>query len=131
MDAAVGRLLAYLDQHHLRNNTLIVFTSNNGPETLNRYKSANRSYGTPGPLRGMKLHVTEAGYRVPGIIAWFGHIKAGTVSDIPVSSLDLLPTACALAGIAPPSDRTSGWGEYSSVIHRPTNRTPAPAVLAI
>jgi arylsulfatase A len=106
MDAAVGTLMAYLDAHHLRDNTIIFFTSDNGPETLNRYKTANRSYGTPGPLRGMKLHVTEAGYRVPGIVRWPGHVNAGTVSDVPVSTLDFLPTACALAGIEPPQDRS-------------------------
>lgn len=105
MDAAVGQLLRYLDAHGLRENTLVFFTSDNGPETLNRYPKANRSHGSPGPLRGMKLHVTEAGYRVPGIIRWPGHAKPGTTSAEPVSSLDLLPTACALAGVAPPSDR--------------------------
>ncbi len=105
MDAAVGKLLKYLDQHGLRKNTFIFFSSDNGPETLNRYKGANRSYGSPGPLRGMKLHITEAGYRVPGIICWPGRIKPGSLSSEPVCSLDLLPTACALAGIEPPNDR--------------------------
>jgi arylsulfatase A len=105
MDAAVGQLLKYLDDHGLRENTFILFTSDNGPETLNRYPKANRSYGSPGPFRGMKLDVTEAGYRVPGIARWPGHIKPGTVSAEPVCSLDLLPTACALAGITAPADR--------------------------
>lgn len=105
MDAAVGKLLKYLDDHELRQNTFIYFSSDNGPETLNRYKGANRSYGSPGPLRGMKLHITEAGYRVPGIICWPGRVKPGSISAEPVCSLDLLPTACALAGIEPPRDR--------------------------
>ncbi len=104
MDAAVGKLLAYLDEKKLREKTLVIFTSDNGPETLNRYKTANRSYGTPGPLRGMKLHVTEAGYRVPGIVSWPGRVAAA-VSDVPASSLDFLPTMCALAGVAAPNDR--------------------------
>lgn len=106
MDAAVGQLLKYLDEHGLRENTFIFFTSDNGPETLNRYPKANRSHGSPGPLRGMKLHITEAGYRVPGIVRWPGHAKPGTVSAEPICSVDFLPTACALAGIAPPADRT-------------------------
>ncbi len=104
MDAAVGKLLAYLDAHGLRENTFIFFTSDNGPETLNRYPAANRSHGSPGPLRGMKLHITEAGYRVPGIIRWPGHAQPGTTSAEPICNLDFLPTACALAGIAPPTD---------------------------
>ena len=105
MDAAVGKLLRYLDDHGLRENTFIFFSSDNGPETLNRYRGAQRSHGSPGPLRGMKLHVTEAGYRVPGIVRWPGHAKAGTTSAEPICSVDILPTACALAGIAAPADR--------------------------
>jgi arylsulfatase A len=105
MDSAVGKLLKYLDEHGLRDNTFVYFSSDNGPETLNRYKTANRSYGSPGPLRGMKLHITEAGYRVPGIIRWPGHTRPGAVSAEPVCSLDLLPTFCALAGIPPPAGR--------------------------
>ena len=102
MDAAVGKLMKYLDDHGLRDNTLVFFSSDNGPETLNRYKTANRSYGSPGPLRGMKLHVTEAGYRVPGIVRWPGHARPGTVSAEPVCGVDLMPTFCAVAGVAPP-----------------------------
>lgn len=105
MDAAVGKLMKYLDDHKLRDNTFVFFSSDNGPETLNRYKAANRSHGSPGPLRGMKLHITEAGYRVPGIIRWPGRIKPGTVSAEPVCSLDLLPTFCAMAGAELPRDR--------------------------
>ncbi|MEY2880293.1 MAG: hypothetical protein RLZZ15_2673 [Verrucomicrobiota bacterium] len=105
MDAAVGQLLRYLDAHGLRENTFVFFTSDNGPETLLRYPAAKRSHGSPGPLRGMKLHVTEAGYRVPGIVRWPGHARPGTTSAEPICNLDFLPTACALAGIAPPADR--------------------------
>ncbi|QOV92520.1 sulfatase-like hydrolase/transferase [Humisphaera borealis] len=105
MDAAVGKLLKYLDAKGLRDNTFIVFTSDNGPETLNRYKNANRSYGSPGPLRGMKLHITEAGYRVPGIMSWPKRITPGQVSETPVCSVDLLPTFCAIAGVDAPKDR--------------------------
>lgn len=104
VDLAVGRLVAGLDKMKIRDNTLIVFTSDNGPETLRRYQRAKRSYGTPGPLRGMKLHTTDAGFRVAGIMNWKGTIRPGqTVSD-PVSSLDFLPTFCRLAKIDPPKE---------------------------
>ena len=105
LDTAVGRLLKHLDQTQQRENTLIVFTSDNGPETLNRYRSANRSYGRPGPLRGMKLHTHDAGFRVAGIMNWKEHIKPGQVSAEPVSALDLLPTFCELAKTKPPTNR--------------------------
>ena len=87
----------------LRDNTLVIFTSDNGPETLNRYRNANRSYGTPGPLRGMKLHTTDAGFRVAGIMNWKGKITPGQTVRAPVSSLDFLPTFCQLAGTSPPA----------------------------
>ncbi len=104
MDRAVGEILAALDRLKLAENTVVFFSSDNGPETLNRYPAANRSHGSPGPLRGMKLWTTEAGFRVPGIIRWPGKIVAGKVNDEPVSSLDLLPTFAALAGAKIPAD---------------------------
>ncbi len=86
VDSAVGKLLQGLDHLGRSNNTLIIFTSDNGPETLNRYRSANRSYGRPDPLRGMKLHTTDAGFRVAGILNWQGVIEpplAGSTCSTP------------------------------------------------
>lgn len=97
MDQAVGRVVEALDQLGERDNTLVVFSSDNGPETLNRYRSANRSHGTPGPLRGMKLWTTDAGFRVAGILNWPAKIQQPFISDATVSSLDFLPTFCELA----------------------------------
>ncbi|HOA75181.1 MAG TPA: sulfatase [Phycisphaerae bacterium] len=105
IDAAVGRLMAALDELNLADRTFVLFTSDNGPETLERYPRGTRCYGSPGPLRGMKLHIYEGGIRVPGIIRWPGRIAAGTISDEPVCSVDLLPTFCTLAGVQPPRDR--------------------------
>ncbi|MEM7013625.1 MAG: sulfatase-like hydrolase/transferase, partial [Verrucomicrobiota bacterium] len=85
-------------------NTLVIFTSDNGPETLRRYRGAGRSFGVPDPLRGMKLWTTEAGFRVCGIAQWRGQITAGQTIDAPVSSLDFLPTFCELAGAEIPND---------------------------
>ena len=108
LDAEFGRLLEYLDRHRLRDNTLVVFTSDNGPETLNRHPDAWRSYGSAGGLRSMKLSLYEGGYRVPGAIRWPGRIRAGQVSHEPVSSVDFLPTFCAAAGVPPPRRRLDG-----------------------
>ena len=104
-DYAFGRLMANLDKMNLSDNTFVMFTSDNGPETLLRYRSAKNSYGSPGPLHGMKLHMYEGGIRVPGIIRWPGRIKAGSVSSVPVNGTDVLPTLCAMAGVKVPSDR--------------------------
>jgi arylsulfatase A len=89
----------------MADDTLVFFTSDNGPETLKRYPAAKRSYGSPGPLRGMKLHLYEGGIRVPGILRWPGHTKPGQLSREPFTSLDLLPSFCQLAGVARPADR--------------------------
>jgi arylsulfatase A len=115
MDAAVGRLLAALAELKLEDNTLVLFTSDNGPETLNRYRGAERSHGSPGELRGMKLWLYEGGIRVPGILRFPGRIKPGQVIDEPVCGVDLLPTACELAGVAPPSDRALDGASFTPV----------------
>lgn len=103
VDIAVGKILSAIKTAGIDDDTFVVFTSDNGPETLNRYKSADRSFGTPGDLRGMKLWTTDAGFRVAGIMRWPGTIDSGRVSDVPVSSLDLLPTFCELAGVELPA----------------------------
>lgn len=124
MDAAVGKLLRYLDERGWHESTLVFFTSDNGPETLLRYPTGKRSYGSAGGLRGMKLHVTEGGYRVPGILRWPGHAKPGTASEEPVCSLDLLPTFCELAGVEPPRDRAlDGTSLVSFLAGKPLRRT--------
>ena len=105
LDHEVGRLMKRLDDDGLRDNTLVYFSSDNGPETLNRYKGSQRSHGRPGPLRGMKLHMYEGGIRVPGLLRWPGHAKAGLTVNEPVASYDLLPTLCAIANVKPPADR--------------------------
>ncbi|QDU61828.1 Arylsulfatase [Planctomycetes bacterium Pan216] len=106
MDKAVGKLMAALDKEKLDDSTFVFFTSDNGPETLSRYRSAWRSHGSPGPLRGMKLHLYEAGIRVPGIMRWPGHVAKGAVCDEPVGGVDVLPTCCQLAGVKVPTDKT-------------------------
>lgn len=102
MDAAVGKLFSALKELNLYNESLIIFSSDNGPETLDRYPNATRSYGSPGNLRGMKLHMYEGGIRVPGIMRWPIKIPSGTISDEAVSSIDFFPTICQVAGLQIP-----------------------------
>ncbi|MCK4627920.1 MAG: sulfatase-like hydrolase/transferase [Sedimentisphaerales bacterium] len=105
MDHAFGRLMKAMDDMALRDDAFVMFTSDNGPETLNRYRGSHCSYGSPGPLRGMKLHMYEGGIRVPGIICYPGQIKPGSVSSEPINGTDILPTLCDLAGAKIPTDR--------------------------
>jgi len=117
MDAACGRLLAALDQLGVAENTLVFFTSDNGPETLKRYRGAGRSYGSPGKMRGMKLHIYEGGIRVPGILRWPAamQLKPGAEIDTPVCGLDLLPTLCQLTGAQIPNDRALDGADFSPI----------------
>lgn len=108
VDLAVGRLLTYLKNNGLDKNTLVVFTSDNGPETLLRYSRAKRSYGSPGNLKGMKLWTNEAGFRVPCIINWLGQETYNGTSDAVVSALDFLPTFSELAGAGLPKKELDG-----------------------
>jgi arylsulfatase A-like enzyme len=99
MDAGIGRLLATVDRAELREQTLVIFTSDNGAN-LNwsgiKGQSVQRFHG---PFRGNKGDVLEQGIRVPGIVAWPGHIPAETVIDTPVHGCDWLPTMLAACGI--------------------------------
>jgi arylsulfatase A len=96
LDHEIGRLLERLEELGLAEDTFVFFTSDNGPE--HRGKAA---FGSPGALRGAKGFVHEGGIRVPGIARWPGRIPAGSRVSVPIHGVDLLPTLCSLAGIAP------------------------------
>jgi arylsulfatase A-like enzyme len=93
VDEAVGRVLAALDSSAQRQRTLVFFFSDNGGPMTKR--NANASNNTP--LRGQKGDVFEGGIRVPFLVSWPGRIEAGRSYDLPVSSLDVFPTALAAA----------------------------------
>lgn len=116
VDLAVGRVIRFLEKQKLRDNTLVVFTSDNGPETLLRYRSANRSWGVTGNHRGMKLHTHDGGIHVAGLLSWPGAVKAGQVIRQPVSALDLLPTLTELAGASLPENRTFDGMSLASLL---------------
>ena len=100
MDDAAGRLLRCVDELGLRGDTLVFFTSDNGPAVTPMHP-----HGSAGPLRDKKGSMYEGGIRVPGILRWPGHTRLGTVCAEPVCGVDLLPTLCEIAGIAVPADR--------------------------
>jgi arylsulfatase A len=102
LDLAVGRVVEQIDELGFANETMVLFTSDNGPEMVNRHPQAQRSYGSAGHLRGKKLQLWEGGIRVPFIVRWPKHVEPGETSDTPVSGIDLLPTLCELAGFPVP-----------------------------
>ena len=94
LDGSVGRVLGEARRTGLDEQTLVIFTSDNGPWYG----------GSTGGLRGMKGTTWEGGYRVPCIVRWPGRVPAGTVPE-PAVTMDLFATALAAAGVAPPDDR--------------------------
>jgi len=106
LDDTVGRLVAKLEEHGIRDNTLIVFTSDNGghgrlgePDD-NGLGSVTRKYGHDpnAPWRGFKGYSAEGGHRVPFIASWPGHIKPGTTCDEFVMLEDFMATCAAIVG---------------------------------
>ena len=88
MDNVVGRVLGELDEMGLSDNTLVVFTSDNGPYC----GEVDDPITSVKPLRGSKGYLYEGGIRVPLIVRWPGHVSAGTTSSQPVISMDFVPT---------------------------------------
>ena len=117
IDANTGRLLDVLRELGLDRQTLVVFTSDNGP-----WAPYDEQGGSAGLLRGAKGGTFEGGMRVPAIFWWPGTVPSGTVMDIG-STLDLLPTIAAMTGASPPSDRVLDGYDLGPVLR---GRGPGP-----
>ncbi|MEX0321673.1 MAG: arylsulfatase [Puniceicoccaceae bacterium] len=100
MDQDVGRIIDLLKELGIDKNTLVIFTSDNGPHHEGGHDHA--FFDSNGPLRGYKRDLYDGGIRVPFIARWPGTIPAGSTSDFPSAFWDFLPTACEVAGIDPP-----------------------------
>ncbi len=98
LDYALGKIMEALDDQGVADNTMIIFTSDNGPLTSEG--------GETGGLRGQKRNDFEGGIRVPFIVRWPGHIEPGSVSDTPVIGTDIFSTVLDAVGIPVPEDRT-------------------------
>ncbi len=108
IDYHVGRIIDKLEELGLSKNTIVVFTSDNGPESglfpfTSHYGGASST--DTGPFRGIKRSLYEGGVREPFIVRWPGHTPAGIVDNTSViSGVDILPTICDLAGIKLPGN---------------------------
>lgn len=101
MDAGIGRVLAALEETGAARNTLVVFTSDNGPSAEPNSYGPEGAELSNGPLREYKFSMHEGGLRVPFIARWPGRIPAGTVKATPAITMDLLPTFLEAAGVQP------------------------------
>jgi arylsulfatase A-like enzyme len=100
MDRDVGRLLQMLKDLKIDEDTIVLFSSDNGPHKEGGHDP--EFFDSNGPLRGIKRDLYEGGIRVPMIVRWPGRIQAGSVSSHVSAFWDFLPTACGLAGIPSP-----------------------------
>jgi arylsulfatase A-like enzyme len=107
LDRHVGELLKLLDELGIADDTVVVFTSDNGGQNGGAdqgWTAMTDFFQNNGPLRGYKGSFYEGGIRVPFIVRWPGKIQAGTHSDQPVAFYDVLPTLAEIGGAKPPSD---------------------------
>jgi arylsulfatase A-like enzyme len=110
IDFHTGRLLDTLDSLGLRKNTLVIFTTDNGPwnnfqEVLSKKHHGQRAWGSSGPLREGKGSTYEGGVRVPCLVRWPERVPAKRTCDAIFSTIDFLPTFARLAHIDIPNDR--------------------------
>ncbi|GAA4237896.1 sulfatase [Postechiella marina] len=114
IDWSVGEVMKALKDNGLDKNTLVVFTSDNGPN----------SHGSAKPLKGRKFDTYEGGQRVPAIIWAPNDIPSGQVSDEIVSALDIFPTIASYANIAMPKDRVFDGHNVSDFLKGKTKKSP-------
>jgi len=131
IDEAVGEIVAVLKEEGVYDETLIWYTSDNGPEGPHEYGSFNnenkigspRYRGSTGGLRGRKRYTHEGGIRVPGIISWPAGFERkgrqpGSISAVPVIGSDIFPTVLEIAGINPPEDVTLDGSSIVPVLEK-------------
>jgi arylsulfatase A-like enzyme len=114
LDHSTGRIMQALKDNGLDENTLVVFTSDNGPAVG----------GSTGVLSGGKYVTMEGGHRVPGIFRWPGQIAPDVTMDATVSSMDLLPLFCDLAGVASPTDRIIDGKNIADILRGKSTVSP-------
>ncbi len=132
LDDAFGRLMTTLEELGLKDNTLVLFTSDNGPEapvtveeSLGTWDDPIRDdcFGTPGVYRGMKRFPYEGGHRVPGIVSWPAVIPQGTESAVLFNGTDILPTLCNLVGATVPANRhIDGADAFNAFLNKEVER---------
>ncbi len=103
VDAQIGRILGALDTADIAKDTLVIFTSDNGP-VWHEADAQRLGHDSAGGLRGMKSDAWEGGHRMPFIVRWPGRVKAGTVSEQTICFTDILATLAEVCGAKMPDD---------------------------
>jgi len=101
----------------LADNTLVLFSSDNGPEDIHISNAGHSGVGSAGPFRGRKRSLYEGGIREPFIVRWPGHVTAGRIdNESVVAGVDFLPTVCKLAGVQPPADHALDGEDVGDIL---------------
>jgi len=123
LDSGVGEVLKALDETGLADQTLVVFTSDNGPDTRGTYDKRGQAF----PLRAAKATTREGGVRVPCLMRWPGRIPGGLVCREIASAMDVLPTVAGIAGAHPPQDRIIDGKDILPLMTKPGAPSPHDA----
>ncbi|MGJ8644910.1 MAG: sulfatase-like hydrolase/transferase [Luteolibacter sp.] len=125
IDECVGDLLTTLTDLGIDDETLVIFTSDNGPSKESYLKEQYRPdfFNSFGPYDGIKRDVLEGGIRVGAILQWTGTAAPGTVSNLPSQFHDWMPTFCELAGFLPPA-RADGTSLVPTITGKGTQKAP-------
>lgn len=132
LDLSVGRILDVLDQKGLAENTLVLFSSDNGgvnkPENSNLVQTDAQKAGLKpvGPFRGGKHDVWEGGFRVPYLVRWPGHVPAGTVCDETISLVDTLASLARVTGYSLPKADTAAEDSHDISAAWLAEKHPSP-----
>jgi arylsulfatase A len=122
IDWSVGQIVAALRKHGLDKNTMLIFTSDNGP-----WLCYGDHAGSAGPLREGKLTMFDGGCREPTVMWWPGKIPAGTVCKTPAMTIDILPTIAYLVGAKLPQHKIDGKNIWPLVSGQPGAKSPHEA----
>ncbi|SHN87142.1 arylsulfatase [Bradyrhizobium erythrophlei] len=123
MDHNVGEMLDAVDRLGIRDETIVIFASDNGPEFLRDWE------GWAGPWKGQYFTAWEGGIRVPFLIRWPGKVPAGRVSDEIVHAVDLFPTLAKFAGAEVPKDRPIDGVDQSDFFTGKTEKSARDGIL--
>jgi arylsulfatase A len=122
-DDTAGQILRAIDAHGFRENTLVIFSADNGAEHYAYERIRNFQHRSSGPLRGLKRDLWEGGHRVPFIVRWPGVVAAGEASAGLTSQVDLMATFAAITGFKLPAGTAEDSHDLLAVWK---DRAPSP-----
>ncbi len=128
-DHSVGQLLAALEESGLADNTIVVFSADNGAENYAYARDAKYDHWSSAPFRGRKRDTYEGGHHVPFLVRWPGVTKPGSVSDALISQVDLMATFAALVGYELPRNAAEDSHDFLAYLRGEVEAGPRMAIV--